>query len=99
MTVGEEPPMADKSLVDDVKELVKSATLEEATRDVWSAFQKAIEELEETSRWILQGHFEGKTINVLAEELRMTVSEVEGCLRNSKKELTNHLRKQFQSRQ
>ncbi len=89
----------DPGLVKDVEELLEETVLEEATQAVWAVFQKALEGLDEESRYLLELHLEGKTDKDLSQKLDIPEKDVKDWLVKSKRQVVSSISRETKIKQ
>lgn len=89
----------DPKFVGDVEELLEKAVIEEVSEAVWKTFEKALSQLDEQNRDLLERYLGGTSTKVLSKETGLKESELQECLTRIKRQLQHSIRKDLRVRQ
>jgi DNA-directed RNA polymerase specialized sigma24 family protein len=90
---------SNNKLFSDVEELLQQSVIAQASSEIWTKFERAVEKLDPDAAGLLMEHFQGKSATALAKKKGIPATEMESLLKQTKRELVNHLRGSFQVRQ
>ncbi len=83
----------------DVEKLAKQSVQAEVESRVWAVMERAMSELDQESRELLEEHFNGATVQSLSESRGLAKKDVEVWLARTKRELIKRLRTECTVRQ
>lgn len=83
----------------EVEGLLTRSTVAEATGQVWKHYQTALEGLSPDARSLLEAHFDGASVERLAEQSGLAPEDVRNCLEQAKRQLLQGLRSAIRLRQ
>ncbi len=89
----------DSSLTKDVEKLLETATLEEATAEVFSRFDNAIEGLDQQSREIFQLFLAGMSVAEISRNKNLEEKQLVQWMTSIKRDVLNQLRVNCKVRQ
>ena len=89
----------DSDLVGDVEELLEKTIVEEVSEAVWQTFEKALSQLDQENRELLEKHLNGAPTKQLSEETGLGEDEIKKCLVQIKRQLQQSIRKDLRVRQ
>lgn len=88
----------DADLANEVGELLELTVAEEATNAVWKTFERALGQLPEESRTLLENHLKGASTKKLSQQSGLTEEQVKNCLSQVKRQLQQLIRRDLRVR-
>ena len=85
-----------KDLKKDVRLLALQSLLAEGSQKVWKQFEKALEQMDADSVYLLRQYFSGITVAVLSQKRKVTETQMNGWISQAKRELTQRMKNGYQ---
>ncbi|MCB0417101.1 MAG: hypothetical protein H6617_02075 [Bdellovibrionaceae bacterium] len=93
MTKKPDTDSSSKDVFDDFEELLEQVILQEVTQAVWERFEGALAKFDPESLEILETHLDGVPVEKLSNDKKLSTKDAESLIKQMKKDLVRHLRK------